>query len=237
MKPIVVAFLVASILAAAAGTAGSLMRETFAESIGLQGMGAAPPDPSKDPIALTRLSERKNSALVGGLMGAALCALGGAAAAVSARRSGSQTAVGLLGGLGIGAVAGGAAGYLAAQTFHLPNFAGSTAPLRTAAAHLMFWLWLAAGYLLSVRLGSGRAIAGRLLPGVLAAAIVSVGLHPLLSTLAFPLSNSDLPIPLGVGNVALWLAIPFMLFGLAAARAIAKPDSIAAVPAEAIPAA
>lgn len=153
---------------------------------------------------------RKNSMVSLSILAAALgCGL---AAAAGAGRSGLATRLTRLGVAGLMAGAAGAAGGFAGhlllqQLLPLPE-ATLSPMLKTIAAHALAWVVAGAGLGLSLALsGGGMSKPGRTLASGIAGGVLAAIVYSPLGAIFFPLSATDLIVPTGTGNGAMWAAV------------------------------
>jgi hypothetical protein len=220
MKPLAI-LLIAAVLATAVGVGGSTLRDFFqppppdAASMGtVLGVDVA------GPQVVARAQELKNTIVVDTIIGAATgLILALAAGWIAGGRAIAAGIVGLLG----GAAAGAAGGYLASFINNLDQFPEGLSVARTPIVHATLWSLIGAALAVAVGLATRRrntlAVLGRLaLYAVLASAI-----YPMIASLAFPLLNSDKPIPEGLANTAIWIALPTIAFAIGIHQANRQP--------------
>jgi hypothetical protein len=215
MRSLVI-LLIAAALATAVGVAGSQFREHFQAG---EGMSANATDPNRDydaEAAAIRAVLLKNTLLVDVILGAAMGLFLGAAGAMTAR---GRAVVAAVMGLVAGAAAGAAGAYVGRAFADLVQFPTSVAAARTPIIHACLWILVAAALAISIGLATRRKLAVSLFGRFFVYSIIAVAIYPVIAAIAFPFLNSDQPIPEGLANTGLWIAIPSTLFAIAIAQA------------------
>lgn len=153
---------------------------------------------------------RKNSMVSLSILAAFLgCGL---AAAAGTGRSGLTARLARIGVAGLmaalAAAAGGFAGHILLQLL-LPLPEATLSPmLKTISAHALAWAVAGAGLGLSLALSSGGAIKpGRTLASGFAGGVLAAIVYSPLGAIFFPLSATDLIVPSGTGNGAMWATV------------------------------
>jgi len=214
MRSLVI-LLIAAAGATAAGVAGSLLRDHYQGG----GMVGSATDPNRDDdaeAAVVRGRLLKNTLVVDTILGAAMGLFLGAAGSMTAR---GRTIVGAATGLAAGAAAGAAGAYVGRAIADLVRFPASVAAARTPIVHACLWILIAASVALSIGLATRRRLATPLFGRLALYSIVAAAAYPAVAAIAFPFLNSDQPIPEGLANTGLWIAIPAILFAVAIAQA------------------
>jgi hypothetical protein len=215
MRSLVI-LLIAAALATAAGVAGSLLREHF-QGTGMGEGGAT--DPNRDneaEAAKIRGRLLKNTLLVDTLLGAAMGLFLGAAAAMTGRgRTLVASAIGLVAGAAMGA----AGAYMGRAIADFVQFPASIAAARTPIVHACLWILIAAALAFAIGMATRRKLAVPLFGRFVLSSIIAAAIYPMIAAIAFPFLNSDQPIPEGLANTGVWIAIPATLFAVAIAQA------------------
>jgi hypothetical protein len=177
------------------------------------------PSPDFDESIATaaeRGRNTKNLVLVDEIIGAAICLLLASTAAWIARgRTVAAIGVGLIG----GALGGALGGFLGASINHFDGFPESAIMVRPPLVHATLWILVAAFLALAIAIGTRRGNTASLFGRLALYSLIAAAVYPLIASIAFPLSNSDQPIPEGLANTALWIALPAALFAFAIAQA------------------
>ncbi len=194
----------------------TLLAETFMIPVNLQGYSAPFPPGVLEKIESAQLqADMKNMGTIGGLIGAIGCAvMGGAAAANAGRGTGKAFVLGGVLGLLLGA-AGGAASALTFRGLLLN-------PMDPFIKGVLTQVSLTGGIGIALSLTLCFAVRPLIsmqaaITVVVCSVIAAVG-YPFAAAFLFPLNRSDIALPEGMGNRALWLAIPFVLYALTIGR-------------------
>jgi hypothetical protein len=218
MKPLT-ALCLAGVVAVVLGTAASTLREFFPARMPAMGMAAEPGVDPKAALETYRRQILKNVLLVDVLIAAAVCGALGIAASTASR---GRVLVGLLVGIGGGAIAGGVGGFVADQVIRAPWIPDSLSALRALSAHAVLWMFCAVALTAAVVFGTRRKFTGKIFGWLSFGALIAASVYPLIAGLVFPLENSDKLVPDGLANTAIWIAVPTLLFAIAVGRQISK---------------
>jgi hypothetical protein len=222
MKPLAI-LLIAAALATVAGVLGSTYRDHFqVAGVASGGMGPAPGTDVRVETATIRKPAMKNTVLVDAIIGASVCLALAAAAGWIAR---GRTIVGAVVGLIGGALAGAGGGFLGSYINDHDRFPEGIAVARAPIVHGTLWILIAVVLTVAVMLATRRRIALSLFGRLALFALIAAAVYPVIASLAFPLLNSDKPLPEGLGNTAVWIALPTALFAFAIAQANRQPQA------------
>jgi hypothetical protein len=159
---------------------------------------------------------RKNSMVSLAILAAALgCGLAAAAGAGRSGLAARLTRVGVASLMaGVAGAVGGFAGHLLLQQL-LPLPEATLSPmLKTIAAHALAWAVAGAGLGMSLALSGGGMIKpGRTLASGIAGGVLAAIVYSPLGAIFFPLSATDLVVPSGTGNGAMWAAVNAVVLG------------------------
>jgi hypothetical protein len=213
---------VGSVIATVLGVAATTLERTYDIPEDLKKYSAPFPDGVLEKIEAAQLSaDQRNLALVGGLIGAAVCVCLGAAV------TSGNPAKGVVTGAVLGGLLGGAGGAVSASAFrHFilnPLFPGSPF-LDGVAAQGSLTVLVALALGLTVLVASSKTLKSETPAVIVVVGLVASAMYPLLSAMAFPLMKSQQAIPEGMGNRGLWIGLPVALFAVTLIRS-RRPSS------------
>lgn len=165
---------------------------------------------------------RKNTALVAGVFGAALCGLAGLATAVALR---GRAVAGLLTGLVVGGGAGAGGGILNILVFNTMKDGGSDTFMSAIASHTSMWACIAAAFALAITIASRRNVLVQVGVAALLCAAISAALFQMLAAILLQTTNPELPRPEEASLNWLWFGLTSLLFTFGAGRTLSHTPS------------